>query len=345
MKFGVFRYVLLVFIFAGTFGFLHAQDIHHVQFTATPLATNPAFTGMFDGSARATYLYRNEWDYGYDYYITHAVSFDMPVLFNKKGDYLAAGAQIIRDFGDDRGSFTGVFSLGYHKYFGADNAGSDNYTCDLGVGIQAEYVQKDIDVANMFYRDGQRYIDPFYSGSYGFGGVAEHYGALNAGLCFSQKIGKVFDYTIGFSGNNLNLRDDPKTYRHEIVRTDRIYSAEMGADWMPGRLSVHPAVYYSSSDIQERMIAGSEFRYVLRKRKDGKAMSVFAGVWDRTGDVISLTSGIEIRRFRVGVGYDTRFTLGEDTYNNNGALEVSVRYIAKGARSLARRAHIPFGRF
>ena len=48
---------LLVMICALTF----AQDVHFSQLSNSPLAINPAYTGLFDGYQRAIINYRSQW--------------------------------------------------------------------------------------------------------------------------------------------------------------------------------------------------------------------------------------------------------------------------------------------
>lgn len=96
-----------------------AQDVHYVQFDATPLAVNPAFAGMFDGSIRASSIYRNQWANVPIPYVTYGTSLDMPVFIGKKGNYLAAGAQFFQDLAGDGNlrNQSGLASLSYHKHY------------------------------------------------------------------------------------------------------------------------------------------------------------------------------------------------------------------------------------
>src|ERR1035437_9566143 len=115
------------------------QDIHYIQYDATPLAVNPAFTGMFDGRIRASALFRNQWGSVNVPFVTYGASFDMPLFIDKKGDYLAGGIQIFKDQAGDGNlnNFSGTLSVAYHKFFGFSHYINDHHGCDLAVGLQA----------------------------------------------------------------------------------------------------------------------------------------------------------------------------------------------------------------
>ena len=77
---------------------VQAQDVHFTQFDATPMIVNPAFTGAFNGSWRASGIYRNQWRSVTVPFVTYAASFDAPILQDLTvDDYLAAGVQLYND--------------------------------------------------------------------------------------------------------------------------------------------------------------------------------------------------------------------------------------------------------
>ena len=55
-----FKFQIIYFLFFIAV-FSTAQDIHFTQFTYTPLNTNPAQTGLFDGDYRVGGNYRTQW--------------------------------------------------------------------------------------------------------------------------------------------------------------------------------------------------------------------------------------------------------------------------------------------
>jgi len=333
--------VLLIFSFQALF----AQDIHYIQFDATPLAVNPAFTGMFDGNMRVSALYRNQWASVTVPYITYGASVDAPVYTDKHGNYLAAGLQVYKDEAGDGNlsNFSSMASVAYHKFFGSAKKIKDNHSSELGIGLQAGYFQKSIDITSMFF--GNAYPDANYW--LGLGNSVNYY-ALNTGLCFSQALGSKFNFTIGLSGYNLTQPHDAMLQtQNKEVGLDKSFSGVFGANWMVAdRLSLRPSVLYISRQELTAVIVGNEFHYVVIKKQANKnATSVFLGGWYRTGDVTSITAGIEFRRLRIGMGYDYNIKPLNTSDGSNGGFEVSVRYIGPSRLSSSRKRVIPSNSF
>src|ERR1035437_8502180 len=80
---------------------VYAQDILNAELNATPLAINPAFTGMFNGTVRASILYRNQWASTTVPYTTYGATVDLPVYMDGKGNYLATGVQLTKSLAGD----------------------------------------------------------------------------------------------------------------------------------------------------------------------------------------------------------------------------------------------------
>jgi len=70
---------------------------------------------------------------------------------------------------------------------------------------------------------------------------------------------------------------------------------------------------------------------------------VFLGGWLRNGDAAMITAGIEIKNFRVGLGYDYNISSLNSVSNGNGGFEIALKYISP--YSVVRRRTIPCTRF
>ena len=134
---------------------LFAQDIHYTQINATPLAVNPAFTGMFDGSLRASAIYRTQWEDVTIPYTTVGASVDIPIYLNKYGNYLAAGVQFMRDAAGDGNLINadGLFSLAYHKFYGLSQYLKRHKGAELGIGVQAGFGNREFDISGLYFND------------------------------------------------------------------------------------------------------------------------------------------------------------------------------------------------
>ena len=78
-----------------------AQDIHFSQIHATPLALNPAMTGVFEGSGRLIGNYRNQWKSVTADYKTFMFSADMNIAGPSKNSILGIGGQVYNDVAGD----------------------------------------------------------------------------------------------------------------------------------------------------------------------------------------------------------------------------------------------------
>ena len=55
------------------------QDPHFTQYNGSPFTVNPAYTGVFNGKARFTSQFRQQWGQSIDPFITTAASLDVKV--------------------------------------------------------------------------------------------------------------------------------------------------------------------------------------------------------------------------------------------------------------------------
>lgn len=322
-----------------------AQDIHYVQIDATPLAVNPAFTGTCNGAIRASGLYRNEWASVTVPYITLGVSVDAPV-YSMHGSYFAAGISLLKDEAGDGNltNFSGEVSVAYHKLFRLFTK-QKNYNSDLSFGIQAGYDQYSIDLYQLYFGNT---VYPVGVSPYHLGlGNEVNYYPVNAGITLAQSLTARFNYIIGVSANNINQPSD----MNELQQNDRLglgprYNITLGANWqVSDKLTLRPLVFYQVIQDGNILIAGNEFHYNLVKKHTANA-SVFLGAFYRTGDVITVTAGVEFKAFRIGLGYDYDVTVLNTSGNNgNGGFEAAIKYIPARKRLSRNNRDIPCNRF
>ena len=93
-----FSLLLIVSLLASS---AMAQDIHFSQIHATPLALNPAMTGVFEGSGRLIGNYRNQWKSVTADYKTFMFSADMNISGPSKNSILGIGGQVFNDVAGD----------------------------------------------------------------------------------------------------------------------------------------------------------------------------------------------------------------------------------------------------
>ncbi len=128
-----------------------AQDPHFSQFFASPLTLNPALTGKFDGTLRASGNYRNQLPTFNNVYITSTASVDFSIL-NKvlpETDTWGVGVIALTDkagAGVLTNNYIGI-STAYHKALN-----EDGYS-QIGIGFQGMYGQKKLDWSKLIFED------------------------------------------------------------------------------------------------------------------------------------------------------------------------------------------------
>ena len=331
-----------------------AQDVHFTQFDAAPLTINPAFTGAFDGTARLSAIYRNQWRSVTNPFVTFAASVDAPLRVLTSDDALAVGLQFYNDkAGDGNLSNTSVLgSVAYHKFLGGDggNGVGDRPGKTLSVGFQGGYASKSIDLSKLYFGD------EFTNGGFTPGLGQEslnnkvQYWVINAGIAWAHAVSDGFSYTIGVGANNLNQpRESLARQKNSDVGLGMRYTAQVGAvARISSRLRLKPAVLYQTQASAAEVVVGNEFNYSLSNSNytnTSIASGVFLGVYYRNNDAIMGTAGIDWRGFRFGVSYDYNTSTLKDASNGNGGFELSIRYIVPNPLEYSGRRGYPCERF
>ena len=326
---------------------VQAQDVHFTQFDATPMIVNPAFTGAFNGSWRASGIYRNQWRSVTVPFVTYAASFDAPILQDLTvDDYLAAGVQLYNDRAGDGNlsNFSGLVSVAYHKFLG------EKVDKSLTVGLQGGYTQKSIDLSKLYFGD------EFSNGGFNPGSSLEYpnlnnkvnYFTVNAGIAWSHSVGERFGYTLGLGAMNLNQPQESfQKKKNSEVGIGIRYAGQLGAiAYLSEKFSLRPGILYQTQSTANELVAGNEFNLVVGNPEFRTvSTAVFLGGWIRTGDAFMITGGVEWKGLRFGLAYDYNTSTLKDASNGNGGFEISLRYIAPNALDFARRLVYPCARF
>jgi type IX secretion system PorP/SprF family membrane protein len=325
---------------------VQAQDIHFTQFNLSPLTTNPAFTGAHNGLWRANGIYRNQWASVTSPFRTTGLSFDAPVAKDiGEDDNLSVGLNVFNDQSGD-GNLTNNTILGsvaYHKFFGQDAKTS------LSVGMQGGFAQKTIDLSRLYFGD------QFKNGGYQPGTTLELLGQktstwlANVGAAWGHRVSDKIGYQLGVSAFNLNqpLESLQKQRLNSQVGLGMRISGQLGLVWnVNDRFTVAPAALFQNQSKATEFVAGTEVKYILGNPEiRSVATSVFLGGWVRTGDATMVTGGMELKGFRVGVGYDLTSSTLKNTASGANGFEVGVSYVQPNPLDFARRVFFPCLRF
>ncbi|MEO0042197.1 MAG: hypothetical protein RL329_1645 [Bacteroidota bacterium] len=296
-----------------------AQDVHFTQFNMVAPNTNPAQTGSFDGTYRASALYRSQWNQVTNGYQTPLVGVDFNMNGFRKGDWIGIGAQAYQDrvgVGMLTNTLAGLTGA-YHMAFDKKRA------TVLSFGARVGFVQRRIDetrlISEEFIRNnGRSNIDVLSINEGGksytdiSGGVSltntSKSGVLNAGLSIDHLNAAAYNLVTTIS----------KLPRRVNIHAQ--YDANVGK-----KLIVSPGLLFRTiAGVNETMVQGT-----LGYKFDPKRNIILrGGVGARLGDAIQFLAGADWGPFRIGGAFDLT-TSGVRTGGVADAFEVGLSYIGK----------------
>lgn len=318
------RYVFLITLLCNVVSPAEGQVQLFSGISAQPLALNPAFTGMYNGSIRVNGTGRRLADNpiwpgaATGYFSLDARSRDM-----KNEDYWGVGVDI--GYTDlwktSLKNMNSSLSFAWHKRLATDGTMHTQYGCDIGVGVQVARYVHDFNSRPLYFAD-----NPFPPLSLGTGGQVAH-NMFNAGVSFAHILSEKVNYVAGFSVTAINGTSDAVI---EKAATDkglfRSYNTTIGVNIKAmERLSIRPAAYVLVNKSLE-MMAGSDV--VWRMGRYNTSTHVFAGLWYRSQNVLAVTGGIAKSKVRLSIAIDRGMSFSDGSYPIAG--ELAFTYIGFG---------------
>lgn len=322
------RKLIYIVVFLFFIENIHAQDPHFSQFFASPLTLNPALTGKFDGTLRATGNYRNQWPTINRAFTTTTLSVDFPILQNMIGvnDTWGIGLMAYSDQSANSAlKFNYLsFSTAYHK--GLDENGRQQ----IGAGFQATYSNMSLDPQKLTFEDQ---LTPF-----GFTGTTTevfqntngNYFDLNAGVLYSGSSSDQNHYYAGISMYHITRPKQSFTGSFFILNPRTTFHA--GGYFPVGdRLTLHTSGLFSTQAKAYETVLGAAMQ--LPVTEDEKPTSFYVGSWVRLNDAIIPYVGLEFGSFRFGATYDINTSQLKTASESRGGIEISLIYINRPAES------------
>lgn len=322
------RKLIYIVVFLFFIENIHAQDPHFSQFFASPLTLNPALTGKFDGTLRATGNYRNQWPTINRAFTTTTLSVDFPILQNMIGvnDTWGIGLMAYSDQSANSAlKFNYLtFSTAYHK--GLDENGRQQ----IGAGFQATYSNMSLDPQKLTFEDQ---LTPF-----GFTGTTTevfqntngNYFDLNAGVLYSGSSSDQNHYYAGISMYHITRPKQSFTGSFFILNPRTTFHA--GGYFPVGdRLTLHTSGLFSTQAKAYETVLGAAMQ--LPVTEDEKPTSIYVGSWVRLNDAIIPYVGLEFGSFRFGATYDINTSQLKTASESRGGIEISLIYINRPAES------------
>jgi len=320
-----------------------AQDIHYSHITFSPVYTNPAFTGYFNGNMRFYANYRNQFFsvLGGSAFQTYsaAVDFSMPVGVWST-DFVGAGIYTFHDRvgkPDDGGQFvtTSVgLSGSYSKALSKDGSHA------LTVGVMGLYMQRQFEGDAVLF--GSQYdlatgdVNPVPPPSEIGSDNKLSYNTFDftVGLIYLGRISnKVTMYT-GFSLAHL-LQPRWSFLDPDEGKLPMRYAGQFGMNLtLNKRFEMAPIAFYQHQSKVGELVLGNLFDYRIIQDK-GFETDLLFGAYFRTlhspvkpfsFESFIIMLGVDYTDLRIAFAYDAQFGGLREIAKTNSAFEVSLTY-------------------
>ena len=324
---------------------LEAQDPHFSQFYTAPLVFNPALAGTYEGTFRASAIYRDQWtsalaDPLSTMMVTGDVSFDIASKTKKVPDKFAAGISFYSDRVSTFDLNTNQISLygAYHKVL-------DERTRQyISGGIQVGMIQRSINYEDLRFGDQFNSIDG-YTLATGEILPANNLGHFDMGLGInysrSPKGGTQFYLGAALfhvSGTNISFYRNDIRVDDNLVRSNNLnrkITAQAGmSQYISRNMEFQPRVLYMNQGPHSMVNVGSNFRFRLESTDN---TFLHFGPWLRGAtnldgfgvESLVMALAYEKGNFILGFSYDHSYDDIITDRTGLNAFEISLTFIGE----------------
>lgn len=325
-----------------------AQDPHFSQFYYSPLTTNPANAGVFNGDVRASSIYRMQWFTVTNPYKTASVSIDAPIFKSRmrRNDFWAAGFNVINDNQGAASLTTNTYNalLSFTKYMGGKKSNYFTFGCSAGYG------SKTVGLDALKY-DSQ--YDPntgTYSSAYG---ISEQ--GVSSTMFIDISSGLLWNYSTDRKRNSIGLSAHHLTAPNISIlgRTDKLlrkYSLQWNAAYrigFNGNSELLPSILVAKQGSIWLINGGANIKYLLQERSRytnfHNERSISVGLYYRFRDAAYLNLRLDFEDFAFAAAYDINISGLTPASKTIGAFEVMLQYRgAFGFSQNSKRASVRF---
>lgn len=310
-----------------------AQDMHFSQFYATPMFTNPAFTGDFDGTYRLSGVIRNQWNsISSEPFRTIGFGGDINAPLNIKP--LGVGLHIAQDQ-------SGVTSLTRQQanlfLAGRFRLGaSKDWVVSIG-GLFGLSTNR-IDYSNVAFDnqyDGVKY-DPDLDNGEVLSNSAISWANAGGGFFVKKEFTSRKHIGGGLSMFNLlrpNIAFEGGANAELPIRNNIHLLTSLP---FANRWDVMPTLQIMRQRPHTEILAGGSLRYHLKETKLEQE-SVMLGFWGRPGDAGYVTAGMQLNNLFVGASYDVNLSTLLPATFYRGGWEVTIIYTIETVREKVKR--------
>jgi type IX secretion system PorP/SprF family membrane protein len=302
---------------------IKGQDIHFSQFFASPLNTNPANSGNFDGDYRLVFNNKNQWQSFADAYKTFALSFDASFTdFILKKSISGVGLQINTDIAGAGNLMTNQLYLNLAYYFPINK----DKNIFLGIGLAPGYVFQNIDFNKLTF--GSQYqnnnFNPDINPDENFRTSKINYFDFGGGLNFFSEKNPKFQPYLGFSVFHLT-----QPHKSFSINSDKFlpikYMVSGGINWqLSEKWWIEPMLIFMFQQKYSEYNFGGLIKY---EHSPIGFQTLYFGFLTRAKDAAIICFGGKYNNIRVTINYDINFSKLTSISKGKGGFELSVIYI------------------
>jgi type IX secretion system PorP/SprF family membrane protein len=315
---------LLTLIFISTILGLNAQDGHFSQFYASPMALNPALTGLSAYKLKATAQYREQWR-----------SVTVPYLSTQGGiegrfnsgfnNAIGAGLYVANnEAGDAQFTNPQIYLSGsFHK--GLDNEGSSFISAGGQIGAGQRSINNNLSFNSQY--DGSLFNINIPSGEW-IDNQQISYVDGSVGVAYSMLKDDQTSAYVGLAIFHLN-RPNISFVRNTRDPLDRKLTFYAGGSFpLTDQLSlILQGVILNQGPFNE-VNAGVLMRYSLIKGyyENAGDLALTVGTIHRFDDAQIFVGRLDYRTFSIGISYDYNFSSLTSASSSRGGVEVALVY-------------------
>lgn len=310
-----------------------AQDVHFSQFYNAPLQMNPALTGVFDGKARISNLYRRQWSGLGEGYKTIHISVDAPVGKGFIGNnYFGVGLLLYQDKAGTAGYNNTIFE-GSLSYTAGLTDQNDQF---FSVGFQVGLNQQSIDLTKATW-DSQWNGDRFDASLPGYENIQlEQFSYLdfNAGVNYFYVPDGVNSFNVGASMSHIGSpnvsfflkQESPLTRRITVHSSGEIALTRDAYAWI-----LPKAIFMMQGPQQEIMVGGllkNKIQFKSRYTNYQKEAYFYIGGFYRWKDAVIINTRIEYNTLGLGISYDSNVSSLSNSAASTSSIEINFSYVS-----------------
>ncbi len=313
-----------------------AQDIHYTQFTNASQLYNPALTGQYEQTVKASILHKRQWRSIGKGYQTNGFDGQYKILTMYSRNYFGTGIMLFQDKAGiaEMKTFLVKASAAYHVVISNNDL--------FSAGVQVGYVQRSLNADGLAWDaqyNGYSY-DSSLDNKESFVNQSKGNADLGIGINWrhSGDFGFVTGYGIRHTRQEISFlaRSSEKyAMRHawNIALAQRVGKMDVKAD----------ALIQRQAGAMEIIIGGSlDYRLGMDSRYTNVRTSsvIRGGMYYRLKDAIHPFIGFQYKRTAmISLGYDFRLNKIAYTSGITGGPELSISYLGTLGRTRMRIMH------